>query len=284
MNIDLLLPELKIATLKAHAKILLPDFFAAAVTVVLGYLFYKLTARLFRSILLRSHVDDAFSHLLVNNVYKTIVIVVTGVLVVGEFGVNIVAPLAGLGVLGLALGFAAKDSLSNIISGFLIFFDKPFRVGDYITIADQYGRVELITMRSTRIRTQDNTYVVIPNLQIINDVLVDHSSNGDTRIIVPVSISYSESIQHAREAILKEVSQIDGVLEDPSPDVVVDKLADSGINLQVRVWIRDASFERRIFFATTERTREALGAAGIEIPYPHVQLKIDEGQKITIEK
>jgi small conductance mechanosensitive channel len=244
----------------------------ASIIVIVGIVVYYLTASLIRKILLKSRVQDAFARILVDNVYKTLAVVTTIILAANQLGINITAPLAGLGIAGLAIGFAAQDSLSNIIAGFLIFFDKPFRVGDHITLGDYYGRIERITMRSTRIRTQDNTYVVIPNQKIINDILVDHTTNGDTRIVVPVSIAYEASIEAAREAILAQVSHIEGVVKKPTADVVVSSLGDSGINLLVRVWIKDASIERRTFFKTVETTKTALDAAGISIPYPHVKI------------
>ena len=202
-----LLSDIGVQILKIQTRIMVhgADFILALGILLLGYVFFKLTSAFFRKALLRSKVQDAFARLLIDNVYKTIVLVVTLIAAAGQMGVNIVAPLAGIGILGIALGFAAQDSLSNIIAGFLIFFDKPFKVRDYVTLGDHYGRVELITMRSTRIRTQDNKYVVIPNQKIINEVLVDHSTNGDTRLIIPVTIEYTASIQKAREAVLTEL-------------------------------------------------------------------------------
>jgi len=253
------------------------DIILALLVIVFGLLFYRATSAIFRKILLRSRFYDAFARLLIDNVYKTIIAVAIVILAAKQLGFNITAPLAGIGIIGLAAGFAAQDSLSNIIAGFLIFFDKPFRVRDYITIGDNYGRVEQITMRSTRIRTQDNKYVVIPNQKIINDVLIDHSTNGDTRILIPVSITYEASIEMARAAILAEFATIEGILKKPAPDVVVDKLADSSVNLLARFWIADAADERKYHFLGTEAVKRALNAGGVDIAYPHLQI-------ITTEK
>lgn len=248
------------------------DFVLALGILLLGYVFFKLTSAFFRKMLLRSKIQDAFARLLIDNVYKVVVLVVTLITAAGQLGINVVAPLAGLGILGLAVGFAAQDSLSNIIAGFLIFFDKPFKVRDYVTLGEHYGRVELITMRSTRIRTQDNKYVVIPNQKIINEVLVDHSTNGDTRLIIPVTIEYEASIQKAREAILAELYKIEGILKKPEADVVVESLAESGVLLQVRFWIASAAEERKFHFAAGEAAKNALDAAGIRFAYPHIKV------------
>ncbi len=249
-----------------------PDILLALVILIAGYIFYRATASIFRKLLLRSRIQDAFASLLINNVYKIFVAVITIITAAGQLGLNITAPLAGIGILGIAVGFAAQDSLSNIIAGFLIFFDKPFRVRDYVTIGDNYGRVELITMRSTRIRTQDNKYVVIPNQKIINEVLVDHSTNGDTRLIVPVTITYEASLETARESILSKFAAIDGILKKPAADVVVDKLADSGVNLQARFWIANAADERKYHFIATEAVKNALHESNVAIAYPHIQI------------
>ncbi len=248
------------------------DIVLALAVLFLGYVFFRLTAAVFRKVLLRSKIQDAFARLLIDNVYKVVVLVITLITAAGQLGINVVAPLAGLGILGLAVGFAAQDSLSNIIAGFLIFFDKPFKVRDYVTLGEHYGRVELITMRSTRIRTQDNKYVVIPNQKIINEVLVDHSTNGDTRLIIPVTIEYEASIEKAREAILHEISKIDGILKKPEADVVVESLATSGVLLQVRFWIASAADERRYHFAASEATKLALDQAGVNIAYPRLKM------------
>jgi small conductance mechanosensitive channel len=255
-----------------------PNILSAVAIIIGAFIFYKLTARPVRKLLTRSGFEEWLARIAAYNVYKLLIIIIATAAALGELGVHIGATLAGLGIASLAIGFIAQDSLSNIVAGFLISIDKPFRVGDYITLDKYYGRIELITMRSTRIRTQDNTYVVIPNQKIINDVVVDHTAGGDTRLVITVSIAYEASIEKARAAILAKVAQIEGVLGTPSPDVVVDKLGDSGVGLLVRVWIADASMERRIYFKTGEAVKQALDEAGIEIAYPHLKLVDKRGR------
>jgi len=249
-----------------------PDVLQALGTLVLAFLIYKLTAWPLRKLLIKREVEEWLARIIANNVYKFLVIVVALITALGQLGIHVGTAIAGIGVAGLALGFIAQDSLANIVAGFLISIDRPFRVGDYITLDKYYGRIELITMRSTRIRTQDNTYVVIPNQKLINDIIVDHTAGGNTRVSIPVSIIYEASIEDARQAILKEVRKIDDVLEAPAPDVVVEKLGDSGVELLVRVWIHDNARERRTYFKTVEVTHRALGYANIEIAYPHLEL------------
>ncbi len=162
-----------------------------------------------------------------------------------------------------------------MIAGFLVFWDRPFKIGDYITTQDRYGRVQEITMRTTRIRTMENTYVVIPNKQIIGDMMVNHSLYGEMRINVPIGIAYKEKIAETRRVLLPVINAIPGVLQKPPADVVAWSLGDSSVNLQARAWIADASMERPTQFAMLEACKVALDEAGIEIPFPHLQLFVE---------
>jgi small-conductance mechanosensitive channel len=193
-----------------------------------------------------------------------------------QLGINVTAALTGIGVLGIAIGFAAQETVANMIAGFLIFWDRPFKVGDWVTTEGQYGEVRQITMRTTRIRTRNNTFVVIPNKQVIGELLINHSMYGVTRVTVPIGIAYKEQIDAAREVMLAAVKRIDGVLADPPPAVVATGLGDSSIDLSVRVWVDDAEAEMPTHEAVVETCKVALDQAGIEIPFPHLQLFVDD--------
>jgi len=192
-----------------------------------------------------------------------------------QLGINVGAAVAGLGVAGIAVGFAAHDSLANVISGIIVFLDRPFIVGDWITVEDEYGKVSNITLRSTRIRTPRNSYVVIPNKKIIDTVLENHSKHGRLRVDVPVGIAYKEDVGEARNVLLEAVAKLDGVLSEPAPDVVVDGLGSSSVDLLVRVWTNAAERRQATIFSVVEAAKRALDETGIEIPFPHLQLFVD---------
>ncbi|MEO1203230.1 MAG: mechanosensitive ion channel family protein, partial [Pseudomonadota bacterium] len=192
-----------------------------------------------------------------------------------QLGVNVAAALAGVGVAGIAIGFAAQDSVANVISGILIFWDKPFVVGDWIETEGEYGKVTNITLRTTRIRTPQNTYIVVPNKRIIDEVLENYSKHGEMRVDVTVGIAYKEDISEARAALIESASGVEGVLDDPKPDVVVDELGGSSVNLKVRGWVKTGDDRRRVYFRLAEASKTALDDAGIEIPFPHLQLIVD---------
>lgn len=249
---------------------------AAALLVLAGFwLLLRVTQPALRAALQRAQFVDGLIRLLVDGVFRGAIFVLGVAMAMSQLGINITALLAGVGVAGIALGFAAQETVANMIAGFLIFWDRPFKIGDYITTEDQYGEVKEITLRTTRIRTLDNTYVVIPNKQIIGDTLVNHSMYGETRVVVKIGIAYKERIAEARAVILEAIKGVTGAMTDPAPDVVARSLGDSSVDLEVRVWVDDPALERPVGARLVEACKVALDQAGIEIPFPHQQLFIE---------
>lgn len=261
-----------------------PRVLAAVLVLLAFYILLRVLQPALRNILQRARIADALIHLPVDGVVRGAVWVVALVMAASQLGINVGAALAGLGVVGIAVGFAAQETIANMIAGFLIFWDRPFKVGDWVSTQDRYGEVRDITLRTTRLRTHDNTFVVIPNKQVIGELLVNHSMFGETRVTVPVGIAYKESIDDAREAILEAVRGLDGVLASPAPSVVVDALGDSSVNLLVRVWVAQAVNEVPVRFRVVEASKNALDAAGIEIPFPHLQLFVDDVKERVWER
>jgi small-conductance mechanosensitive channel len=256
----------------------LPDLFMAIVILLAFLVGSRLTRRPLTSALQRSGLAEALIYLLVDKIYHYAVLVLGIVMALDQLGVNIAAALAGVGVVGIAVGFAAQDTLSNVISGIMIFADKPFKVGDWITTADVYGRVSEITLRTTRIRTNQNTWIIIPNRAIIDSVLENHSKRGGMRVDVPVGIAYKEDIDQARAVLLEAMKDIPDQSSHLEPDVAVVSLGNSSVDLEVRVWIEDPGQLRPTQAAVVEASKKALDAAGIEIPFPHLQLFVDNVQ------
>jgi small conductance mechanosensitive channel len=256
-----------------------------AVLVLAGFwIAFRFTRGPLSMIFRRSGLQPVLVSLLVDKIYRIVLILFGLVMAASQVGINVAAALAGLGVAGIAIGFAAQDLLSNVIAGFVIFLDKPFTLNDLIKVEQQYGSVTNITLRSTRIRTRQNTYVIIPNKHIIDAVVVNHSKHGETRVDIPVGIAYKESIPEARKVLLDAVTRLKDVIDDPPPSVVVDELGGSSVNLLIRVWIENAERERPVFFAVLEASKLALNAADIQIPYPHLQLFWDDIEERVVKK
>ncbi|MBD3163546.1 MAG: mechanosensitive ion channel [Candidatus Eisenbacteria bacterium] len=281
---DPLLSKLDVETLLTRAIAFLPNLVAAIVVAALFWLLFRLSRNPIELVLRRTGFAEPLVRLLVDNIYRFALLIFGLVMAADQLGINVGAALAGIGIAGIAVGFAAQDSLANTIAGFTIFWDKPFGVGDWVRVAGEYGSVTDITIRTTRIRTLNNTYVVIPNKKVIDEVLVNHSKHGETRVDVPIGIAYKEFIPRAREVVLEAVRGVDGVDRKPEPEIVVTQMGASSIDMEVRVWIDDASREIPVFHRVMEASKLALDAAGIEIPYHHMQLFIEKIEDRVWEK
>ena len=271
-----LLDSIDVSQLVTQVIAFVPKLVAALVLLVIFWVLARVLGRVLRRLMAQAGMEDALIGLLVDNILYYAVMIVGLVMAAAQLGIRVGAALAGLGVVGLALAFAAQDSVANVISGIIIFWDKPFVVGDWIKVEEQFGRVNNITLRSTRIRTPRNTYVVIPNKSIIDAVLENLSQHGELRVDVPVGIAYKEDIRAARRVLLEAVSKIETVKNEPAPDVVVQELGDSSVNLKVRVWIDAAKDRQGTYYKAIEAAKLALDEAGIEIPFPHLQLFVDD--------
>lgn len=270
-----LLQTLDVQRLATTVVEFLPRLGLAIVMLIVFWLIYRATKVPIRAVLLRAELHEKLVELMIDNIYRYVLMIVGVVMAADQVGVNITAALAGLGVAGIAVGFAAQDSVANVISGIMIFWDKPFIVGDWIKAEGEYGQVTNITLRTTRIRTNRNTFVVVPNKKIIDAVLENFSKHGELRIDVPIGIAYKEDVRAARRVLLEAVSRLESVMKTPEPDVVVEELGGSSVNLLVRVWILDAKDLPRTQFGVVEASKLALDAAGIQIPFPHLQLFVD---------
>ena len=210
--------------------------------------------------------------------FRVVTFFFIGTVVLDQLGVNIAVLIGGIGIAGIVAGFAARDSLENFIAGVTVLVDKPFGVGDYIKVNDQYGQVDEITLRSTRLRTVRNRIMVLPNTEMIKEKVMNHTKRNVLRLDIPFGIAYKERPDEAREALLPIVEDDDRILSDPSPTVVVTEMDDSSVNMLLRFYLRDPSQEVPMRWEYTEKVRETLRDADIEIPFPHRQLFLDEAE------
>ena len=221
---------------------------------------------------------------MVNKFARFLVVAVGVLLALPQLGVSIAPLLGGAGVLGLALSFAAKDTLSNLIAGVLLIMDRPFQVGDRIELwnapreTGTWGDVIEIGLRATKIRNPDNLVVVVPNNEIMRRDIINYTMSGeDIRLRIPFSCAYESDIERAKVLLKEAAGEVRGVKLDPAPIVIVRGFGPSEVNLQLRVWIQEARNRRRIADEITEKAMVKFADAGIEIPYPKRQLYISGG-------
>jgi small conductance mechanosensitive channel len=196
----------------------------------------------------------------------------TGLLV----AMSIVVPSIGggelvqiLGVGGVAIGFAFRDILQNFLAGILLLLRRPFYIGDQIVYKDYEGTIEDIETRATFVRTYDGTRVIIPNSELFTNPVRVQTAFEARRSEFDIGIHYDDDIETARAAFLDAVRRVDGVLDDPAPQVLTWGLDDSAVTLRVWWWSRP---ERASVVSTHDRVVTALrykaDEAGITIPFP----------------
>jgi MscS family membrane protein len=201
----------------------------------------------------------------------------------GHFGINITVVAGALGIGGLALSLAAQDTLADVIAGFTILFDRPFRVGDRIEIPNEntWGDVVEIGTRTTRIRTRDNRMVVVPNSTIGKSQVINYTYPDPMyRVEMDVGIGYGQDIEKVRKIILDTVRQVEGVLPDRPVDALYNEMGASAMTFRVRWWIPTYADTRRVYDRVNTALQNALDEAGIEMPFTtyDINVKMDEGK------
>ncbi|MDX1420483.1 MAG: mechanosensitive ion channel family protein [Rubricoccaceae bacterium] len=256
----------------------LQNLVPAVIVAFLFWMLYRVLAGLLGRGLKRARRMDAGVQQLILRALRVIVFSFAAITVLGQLGINVTALVAGLGIAGIALGFAAQDTIQNFIAGVTILLDRPFRVGDNIELQETFGTVEEITLRSTRVRTLNNEIAILPNAKVIEEKIINHTMLQTLRVVVPFGIAYKESPQAARDVVLGLTEGDRRLHPDYPPNVATVALGDSSVDMELRIFLRDPSLEVPVRFEYQEKVFDALKGAGIEIPFPHLQLFIDEAK------
>lgn len=228
----------------------------------------------------QTKIDDIIFDIL-NKFTGTIIYATAVIFALDILGINIMPIIAGAGIAGVAIGFASKDTLSNLIAGILLIIDRPFELGDRIELwqapkgSATWGDVIDIGLRATKIRTTDNIVVIIPNNEImIRDIINYTTINSKIRVRINIGVAYDSDMEKAKEAILKVARQVEWISDEPEPKVVVRNFGAFAVELQLRIWIQDARKRMDTISFITDKVKSIFEIEGIEIPYPKRDLYI----------
>ncbi len=214
-------------------------------------------------------------------------VVVYGIILIGvvaalsPFGIQLTGLLMVGGFASLVIGFAAQTVFANFFSGLLLYVERPFKIGDPIKVLDYVGRVEDISMVSTKIRTWDGVLVRIPNEKLMNSDISNYSKSVARRVDIPIGISYKSDIEKAREALRRMLEEHPLVLVYPPPKVYVVDYSDSAIVLKLRCWV-PTSMWFETYMELVAKVKATLDEAGIEIPFPQLDLHVKEPVAIDL--
>lgn len=258
----------------------LPNVLGALLVIVAFWLIGTVVRKATKTGLSRSKVPEDAQDLLLRFI-KYALVVIAILTVADQLGINVTSMIAGLGIAGLALSFAAQDTVANLISGIAILIDRPFKRGDWISISDMHASVTDIRLRTTVLTTFDNETVVMPNKSLTQDKIINYTLTPRIRVRVPVGIAYKEDTEAARKVMLATVDGDERILQDPAPAVLVSSLGDSSVNLELRFWTEDSIMKFPLLWEYTEKCKRALDKADIEIPFPHMQLFLEKSDGLN---
>nr|MDQ3043093.1 mechanosensitive ion channel family protein [Acidobacteriota bacterium] len=193
--------------------------------------------------------------------------------------------IAGLGFTSFIVGFATKDILNNLLSGVLILWKEPFKIGDYIFVKDRQGKVEYIGVRATTLRMDDGEVILMPNGDMYSNPLTIRGAGAERRMMLKISISYEAEIERAKASILKVTREAEGVVGEPQPNVYVTDLAAQGVDLSIYFWIKtDENNPMAVFDRVAVGIKRVLVESNIEL-YPAGSTVVPEAKaEITLEE
>jgi small conductance mechanosensitive channel len=237
-----------------------------------GFWLAGFAARQVRALLPKTRrVDDTLAPLL-SQILRYSIIIMTTVIALSQFGIQTTSILAVLGAAGLAVALALQGTLSNIASGVMLIWLRPFSVGEYINAEGTSGSVMEVGLFATQLKTYDGIFIFVPNSKLWDSRITNYSRESRRMIETKISIAYDADIHKAREELLK-IAKDERVLPDPEPFVFVATLGASSVDLVMRSWVAGSDWWRaNVDFQ--ERAKLAFDAAGIEIPYGKLDVNL----------
>jgi len=212
----------------------------------------------------------------IGTITRYTIILIGLMIILQSVGIDLSTLTVLAGALGVGIGFGLQNVTNNFVSGIIILFERPIKVGDRIEVENIAGDVVRISMRATTVITNDNISVIIPNSEFISSKVINWSHNDrNVRFNIPVGVSYKEDPQKVKELLLSVANDNDSVLKKPAPDVIFDEFGDSSINFYLRVWTTTLIqapklLKSQLYFEIFKRFREK----GIQIPFPQRDLHI----------
>jgi small-conductance mechanosensitive channel len=187
--------------------------------------------------------------------------------------------LTSAGIVGIAVGFAAKDTLANLFSGIFIVADSPYKVGDFVVFDNQLrGQVIEIGMRSTRILTRDDVEITVPNSVIANAHIVNETGGpyDKMRVRVRVEAAYGSDVDEVERVLLGASAGVNSVCADPEPRVRFREFGGSGLVFELLTWVDEPVNRGRVLHELNRNVYKSFAAAGIEIPYSKHDVYVKE--------
>ena len=251
-----------------------PKLLGAILVWIVGSIIIKKLTNVFGKTLDKRDTDESLKPFL-KSIISILLKILLIISVLSMLGVAMTSFIAILGAAGLAVGMALSGTLQNFAGGVIILLFKPFKVGDFIDAQGYMGTVKEIQIFNTILTDLDNKTIIIPNAGLSTNSMVNYSTELTRRVDISVGIAYGESVEKSRE-VLNELSKNDKrVLTDPAPFIGVTEMADSSINLTYRIWVKGEDYWG-VYFDMNENVYNAFNQAGIQIPFPQMDVHLQK--------
>ncbi|MCW8931438.1 MAG: mechanosensitive ion channel [Gammaproteobacteria bacterium] len=270
-------PEKSAELLNAGVDLLIqyaPNVIFAILIFYVGKIIAKLVKGMVVKMMTKGSVDPLIVGFTSSIVYMGVLVFVV-VAALGQLGIQTTSFIAILGAAGLAIGLALQGSLANFAAGFLLIIFRPFKEGDVIEAAGVTGKVDVIQIFTTTLKTPDNKTIIIPNASLGNDNIINYSTQDKRRVDLTIGVSYDADLKDVRSILSDIVAKEERIITEPEPQIVVGELADNSVNFFVRVWVKSEDYWD-VYFAANETVKLRLDEAGIGIPYPQRDVHVYE--------
>lgn len=243
--------------------------------IALIYISNRLSRFISNSVLKRYTTTASTAHT-VSTIVKYIILVIGLMIIIQTAGIDLSTLSILAGALGVGIGFGLQNITNNFISGVIILFEQPIKVGDRIEVADIKGDVTKISARATTVLTNDNISIIVPNSEFISSTVINWSHNDrNVSFRFPVGVSYKEDPAKIQKLLLEVAAENQGVLDQPSPQVLFDEFGDSSLNFLLRVWTieytsRPNILKSELYYSIFKKFKEH----GVEIPFPQRDLHL----------
>ncbi|MCH8170523.1 MAG: mechanosensitive ion channel family protein [Bacteroidetes bacterium] len=248
---------------------------------ILLYFTKKLKNWIVHKLLKKSKIDIGV-RLAVGTIIRYLILTLGFIIVIQTVGIDLSTLTILFGALGVGIGFGLQNITNNFVSGIIILFERPIKVGDRIELEDIEGDVIKISLRSTTIVTNDNISVIVPNSKFISSTIINWSHNDrNVRFNIPVGVSYGSDPEKVKSLLLEVAEGENTVLKNPLPDVIFNEFADSSLNFSLRVWTQKhittpQVLKSKLYFQIFKIFKEN----GIEIPFPQRDVHLIEKKEI----
>ncbi|MDQ7818861.1 MAG: mechanosensitive ion channel [Melioribacteraceae bacterium] len=244
---------------------------------VLYYIIKKLNKIIVYKVLAKSKIDLGV-RVAVGTIIRYVILTLGFIIIMQTVGINLSSLTVLLGALGIGIGFGLQNVTNNFVSGLIILFERPIKVGDRIEIGKVTGDVTKISMRASTVLTNDNISIIVPNSEFISSTVINWSHTDRTvRFSFPVGVSYKEDPENIKTILLAIAEENPDVLSDPKPAVLFKEYGDSALMFNLSVWTntysdKPAVLKSQLYFEIFKKFKET----GVEIPFPQRDLYIKE--------